>query len=115
MSTQKLGQEGEDRAAEFLQSIGYQILERNLHYKIGEIDILAKDKKAYVIVEVKTGRTGKFGVAIERVGNQKKRKLRQLAARFSQDHPKEILRIDLVNVDPDTNEVIHLINAVEGV
>lgn len=113
MSTQKLGQEGEDRATEFLQSIGYKILERNKRYKIGEIDILVKDRQTIVIVEVKTGRTGQFGVAIERVGPNKQHKLRQLASRLSQDYPKAALRIDLINVDPDSNEITHLISAVE--
>lgn len=114
MNRQSIGQSGEDRAAEYLRSIGYGILERNKHYPVGEIDILAKDGSTIVIVEVKAGRTGNFGYAIERVGPNKQHKLRQLARRFSQDYPRAMLRIDLLNVDPDTGEVIHYPNAIES-
>lgn len=113
MSSKELGNLGEQLAAAYLQSIGYQIVERNKRYKLGEIDIVARDGDVLVLVEVKAGRTGLYGQAIERVGSQKKRKLRQLAARFSQDHPRAQLRIDIVNVD-GTGEVIHIPNAIEA-
>lgn len=109
----ELGRSGEDRAAEYLQSIGYRIIERNKRYSIGEIDILARDGQTLVIVEVKAGRTGKFGHAFLRVGPQKQTKLRTLARRLSQDFPTSALRIDLVNVD-EAGEVLHLPNAVEA-
>ncbi len=114
MDRKAIGQSGEDRATEFLTSLGYKIIERNKRYPLGEIDILAKDGATLVIVEVKAGRTGQFGYAIERVGPNKQRKLRQLAGRLSQDYPHSPLRIDLINIDPDSGEVIHLINAVEA-
>lgn len=114
MDRRALGQSGEDRAEEYLLSIGYNVLERNKRYPVGEIDILAKDGATIVIVEVKAGRTGNFGYAIERVGPNKQHKLRQLAARLSQDYPRAPLRIDLVNVDPDSGEVIHIPNAIQS-
>ena len=45
---------GEDLAAEFLIKKGYKILERNFEASQGEIDIIAKDNKELVFVEVKT-------------------------------------------------------------
>lgn len=113
MDRKELGQSGEDRAVAFLEGIGYRIIERNKRYPVGEIDILARDGTTVVIVEVKAGRTGNFGLALERVGPNKRHKLRQLAGRLSQDYPGAVLRIDIVNVDPDTDAVIHLISAVE--
>ena len=109
-----VGSWGEDQAVEYLESIGYRIIERNKKYSIGEIDIVAKHGDIFVLVEVKAGRTGKFGYAFERVGPQKKRKLKQLAARFTQDYPDADLRIDLINVN-DAGQVIHIKNAIEGV
>ncbi len=114
MDRRAIGTSGEDRAAEFLQSIGYRVLERNKRYPVGEIDILAKDGVTIVIVEVKAGRTGNFGYAIERVGPNKQHKLRQLAGRLSQDYPRAVLRIDLINVDPDSGEILHLPNAIQS-
>ena len=42
----------EDKAAEYLESIGYDILCRNFYGKGGEIDIVAKDNETLVFVEV---------------------------------------------------------------
>jgi putative endonuclease len=48
-----LGQRGENAAAKFLRSLGYKILIRNFRCDMGEIDIIARDGKTIVFVEVK--------------------------------------------------------------
>jgi putative endonuclease len=57
----KLGNEGEDLAARFLKGVGYKILERQFRTKFGEIDLVAKDGREIVFVEVKTRQTLEFG------------------------------------------------------
>lgn len=49
-----LGERGENVAAKFLRNQGYKILERNYRTNIGEIDIIARDGRTLVFVEVKT-------------------------------------------------------------
>jgi len=49
-----LGERGENLAAKFLRNKGYKILERNFRPQVGEIDIVARDGKVLVFVEVKT-------------------------------------------------------------
>ncbi|HMB95057.1 MAG TPA: YraN family protein [Tepidisphaeraceae bacterium] len=49
-----LGQRGENVAAKFLRNLGYKILLRNFRCDVGEIDIVARDGKTIVFVEVKT-------------------------------------------------------------
>ena len=49
----QLGKIQEERAAEYLTGIGYEILERNFRCRLGEIDIIAKDHDVIVFVEVK--------------------------------------------------------------
>lgn len=49
-----LGQRGENVAAKYLRNQGYKILLRNFHCDVGEIDIIARDGKTIVFVEVKT-------------------------------------------------------------
>lgn len=56
-----LGKQGEDLAANYLIGKGYEILERNWRNKHKEIDIIAKDGKFLVIVEVKTRQTDEYG------------------------------------------------------
>ena len=52
---------GEAIAATFLQGCKYTIVERNFRCKCGEIDIIARDGKTIVFVEVKTRRNLAFG------------------------------------------------------
>ena len=75
-----LGTEYEDRAAEYLESSGYFILEHSFSCKMGEIDLIAvrdteEGSKEYVFVEVKYRRTAKSGEPIEAVSYQKQRKI----------------------------------------
>ena len=49
-----LGQRGENVAARHLRNLGYKIIVRNYRCNLGEIDIVAKDGKPLVFVEVKT-------------------------------------------------------------
>jgi putative endonuclease len=51
---QNFGRWGEDKATNFLARLGYEILERNWRGAEGEIDILARNEKEMVVVEVKT-------------------------------------------------------------
>lgn len=49
-----LGDRGENRAARYLRERGYKILLRNFRCPLGEIDIVARDGRTLVFVEVKT-------------------------------------------------------------
>jgi putative endonuclease len=49
-----LGPRGENVAARFLRDQGYKIIIRNFRCLVGEVDIIAKDGKTLVFVEVKT-------------------------------------------------------------
>ena len=49
-----LGDRGENVAARYLRNQGYKIILRNFRCDLGEIDIIARDNKTLVFVEVKT-------------------------------------------------------------
>jgi putative endonuclease len=49
-----LGGRGENVAAKYLRNQGFKIIERNFKCALGEIDIIARDGKTLVFVEVKT-------------------------------------------------------------
>ncbi len=51
---QRIGQIGEALAKKHLEKEGYKILDQNYRQKWGEIDIIAKQNKEFVFVEVKT-------------------------------------------------------------
>ena len=48
------GIRGEEEAARFLARCGYSILDKNVRTRAGEIDLVAKEGKTLVFVEVKT-------------------------------------------------------------
>jgi putative endonuclease len=49
-----MGDRGENLAARYLRNRGYKIIVRNFRSDVGEIDIVARDGRTLVFVEVKT-------------------------------------------------------------
>ena len=95
-----LGKSGEDLACRELIRRGYEILARRYRTRIGELDIVARDGRAIVFVEVKTRTTERYGAPAEAVTLHKQAKIRAMAAdyvfrRGLGDHP---CRFDVVAV-----------------
>jgi len=79
-----IGAIGEEIAVELLKEKGLVILARNFRCRFGEIDIIARDQKTLVFIEVKTRKSLKWGRAEEAVNHKKRAKLRCLAAFYLQ-------------------------------
>lgn len=71
----------EKKAVLFLQEKGYDILQTNFRCRQGEIDIVARDGKYLVFVEVKYRSNDARGLPEEAVGEYKQKKIIQ-AARY---------------------------------
>jgi len=97
----ELGRRGEDRATEHLESLGLVILSRNWRCREGELDIVATDGLAQVVIcEVKTRSGDGFGSLLEAVTVGKRRKLRRLANVFLTECrvPWVSVRFDVIGV-----------------
>ncbi len=98
----ELGREGEQRAAEYLQARGFEIVDRNWRCPRGEIDLVAVRDRLIIIVEVKTRRTTSFGHPLEAVDARKRRRLWHLAHAWAAAHPEEsrgrVLRLDVIGI-----------------
>jgi len=81
MRSHKLGKEGEDFAAEFLEARGYVILKANYRTRIGEIDIVAREGEVICFIEVKTRQDDGWD-AFEAVDKRKQYKIRRVAQQF---------------------------------
>jgi putative endonuclease len=114
----QLGQSGEAAAVEHLKRAGYQILERNLRTRYGELDIIARDGQCLVFVEVRTRRSRSM-VPEESITTAKKQRLARLGMRYLQDHAQEDAdwRIDVIAIEEDASGrrlgLHHLVSAVE--
>ena len=97
--TQLLGRFGEAAAAEFLRKKGYEILGMNYRTRLGEIDLIAADKKYVVFAEVKLRRSGDFARAREFVTPAKQRRIICAASEWLARNPsRRQPRFDVVEV-----------------
>lgn len=102
-----VGARGERLAAEYLESLGYQILSRNWRDgRRGELDLVARDGEYFVAVEVKT-RTGiGYGHPLEAITAQKAGRLRRLLHSWVRERavgtPR--LRVDAVGITLNRTE-----------
>ena len=95
----EFGKLGEELAVKYLTGKGYKILERNWYNIHKEIDIIARDGKFLVIVEVKTRQTDEYGdpdIAV----TKKKQKLLISAANsyIFQKHLDIETRFDIISI-----------------
>ncbi len=113
-----LGDQGERAAARFLRRQGFRVLLRGFRTKRGEIDLIARDGKTLVFVEVKSRRQG---APAEAVTPEKQRRLTLAALEFLKkhrllDHPA---RFDVVAIVWPENQrepsIEHFRNAFEAV
>ena len=82
MQKKELGKKGEEIALRFLKKKGYRIIERNYVCKMGEVDIVAKEKDTLAFIEVKTRRTTTFGPPQMAVDQKKQEQLSKAALHF---------------------------------
>lgn len=96
----ELGNIGEQIAVEYLEKSKYKILERNFCCRQGEIDIIAKDKKEVVFIEVKTRTNINFGTPAEAVNNIKQRHMYETARYFIYKRKEEdiLIRFDVIEI-----------------
>lgn len=96
----ELGNLGEQIAIEYLKKNKYHILKRNFYCKQGEIDIIAKDKKEIVFVEVKTRTSTDFGKPSESVNYRKQKHMYRTAKYFlyKTNLMEMLIRFDVIEI-----------------
>ena len=102
------GSEGEDLAIEYLERVGFDIIDRNVRFPVGEIDIVAKLKGEIHFVEVKTRSSALFALPIESVTPAKQRRIKKAATWFLARYAEATRReppchFDVIGVDLSTH------------
>ena len=99
MNKRKTGQEQEAKAACFLKTQGYQILEQNYRCKRGEIDLVAREGQYLVFVEVKLRKSDRFAAAAEYVDRRKQERIKSTAQMWLSTHPSGLQpRFDVIEI-----------------
>jgi len=114
MQSNIYGKKSEIIASQFLKKKKYKIIETNYKNKIGEIDIIAKDKDYLVFVEVKARMSRAFGDPAEAVDLKKQQKLRDVAKLYliKSGKTNANCRFDVVTILGDEQLIIdHIIDA----
>ena len=95
----ELGKWGEDFAAKFLEEQGYEILERDWKSGHHDLDIVARDEKTLVIVEVKTRRNRLFGDPEEAIDYKKRLSLQSAINHYIKSHRTgQDARFDIISI-----------------
>lgn len=101
MDTLTRGKDAEDRACQYLQSRGLQLLQRNYRSRRGEIDLILQDKDSLVFVEVRYRSHSRFGSAVESVDRRKQSRLIACAQHYMLTHAdncQQPCRFDVVSI-----------------
>lgn len=115
MSTE-LGRKAEDVAADYLETQGLKIIDRNWRNRWCEIDIVARDRRGGIhFVEVKYRKSSAFGSAFDYITRDKIHRLRQAALMWLSAHRgARDFQIDVMSVEGDLDDpkVEYLPNAL---
>lgn len=97
------GTKYEEVAAEYLEKLGYQIVEKNYRCRSGEIDLIAKDGDYLVFCEVKYRSDSASGHPLEAVDGRKQSIIVKCARVYLMAHHLDemAVRFDVVGIYRD--------------
>ena len=117
MDKRLIGKLGEKLVCKWYTDRKYQLLSVNYRTRMGEVDIIAKDKKYIVFIEVKTRKNSDFAQAREFVDIRKQQRIKAAAVAYiARNNLDDVpVRFDVAEVySADTKPVINIIeNAFE--
>ena len=111
----QLGRRGEALAARHLRRNGFKVLYRNFRAPHGgEVDLVCREGKELVFIEVKTRSTRDYGSPASAVNREKQKLIARGALAWLRllDNPDIIFRFDIVEVViDDSGPTFHIIRA----
>ena len=100
-----------------MRGLGYEIVGADVRTPLGQLDLVARDGKTLVFVEVKTRAGHGFGLPQESVDTRKIRKLQQLALYYLKMRPhRGPVRFDVIGLTMrhgQLSRVDHIRNAID--
>jgi len=118
--TRYVGQCAEKQALEYLLQQGLCLVVQNFQCRLGEIDLIMRDKNTLVFIEVRQRKRCGYGGGIDSVTSTKQRKIIKVAQHYLQKKQlvdKLPCRFDVIGIDigpqQEKEEVLWIRNAFE--
>ena len=115
-----VGAWGESLAAEYLQKKRYKLIAAQYRSRFGEIDLIMRDIKYIVFVEVKLRKSDRFARAADFVDHRKQSRLRTTASFYLSENETNLQpRFDVIEIYAPQGmetlepEIIHLEDAFQ--
>ena len=90
---------GEALAMNYLRKKRYESVAANWRSRFGEIDLIVRNRRYLVFVEVKLRKSARYGSAAEFVDARKQARLRTTAELYLAEHPTELQpRFDVIEI-----------------
>jgi putative endonuclease len=109
------GLAAEQLAATFLLNNGLKLVTQNYHCKYGEIDLIMKESKTLVFIEVRLRSNSQFGSAAASITSHKQRKLILTAQHYLQQFGDCECRFDAILMNKaDIQNIEWIRNAISA-
>lgn len=111
---QKIGAAAEKHAEKYLQAQGMKLVSRNYRARCGEIDLIMRDQKNLVFVEVRQRKNTDFGTALDSIISSKRKKLLKTACYYliqKNIYEKISCRFDVIAIGKDFSDTVWIKNA----
>lgn len=112
------GRLGEDVAADYLRQHGVEVVSKNVRCPLGEIDLVCREGRTVVFVEVKARYDARYGLPQEAVSRNKQLRLTRLAQWYLKKHglERQPARFDVIAItwSEGRPEVTWIVNAFEA-
>lgn len=91
---------GERLAAQYLEALGYEVVDRNYRFGRREVDLIVRRGHVVAFVEVKTRAGNGYGHPLEAITALKRREVERVAIRWQHRNgrPSQQYRFDAVGV-----------------
>ena len=99
---QQQGRAAELAALRYLQSQGLEVVDRNARFRVGELDLVMRERTILVFVEVRSRRPSRFGSAVQTIDIHKQRRVVRAAQCWLSRHQSvtySSIRFDVVALD----------------
>lgn len=114
--SQKIGFAAENYARNYLMQQGLSWVTSNYRCRVGEIDLIMRDREYFVFVEVRARRMDGYGSAVESINFSKRQKLIRTASFYLMKHrlyEKYPSRFDVLSLQGVPPQIDWIKNAFE--